>query len=150
MSDITDLFEGRMGKDPVVAVETFAKKEWNNLNSFIAKLPADLKPVAQEAMDDTKVVLVDAAEWSGTAFSAYVAANGDKLAGEVVNLLQGAMAGSSVTSLAGQTAVQAMTKLVQALVAHALTDFVNAATPTPLPSAPPPVLGTITAVPQTA
>lgn len=129
MSDITDLFEGKDGTNPITAVETFAKKEWANLLAFNAKLPADLKPLADGALADTQTVLVDAVEWGGTALSAYISANGDKLASEVVNLLQGATAGTTITSAAGQTAVQGVTKLILGVVAHAITDFVNAASP---------------------
>lgn len=132
MSDLTDLFEGKFGNNPIEAVEAFTQKEWTNVVHLFNELPADIKPVADTLVTDAKTVLVDAAEWAGTAASAYVAAHGDALGSAVVGLLSGLLGGSSPTTIAAQDTISAATKLIQAYVTHEVMAFVAAQSPAPV------------------
>lgn len=125
MSDLTDLFEGKLKP------EDFVQKEWNNLLHLIQGLPADLKPAADVVIADAKIVVDAGAQWAGTAVAGYIAANSDKLKQEVVNLVSAVMAGSSPTSVAAQDLIDAVSKLLLALVQHEVLAVVNAQLPAP-------------------
>jgi hypothetical protein len=133
MSDITDLIEGRFGKDPMAAVGAFISKEWANTQHLIAQAPADLQPALKIVQEDAKIVLADAIQWGGTALSAYIASRMGPLQSELVQLLSGALAGSSPTSAAGQTLIQGVTALINGIVAHEIGAFTNAQLPAPAP-----------------
>jgi hypothetical protein len=75
------------------------------------------------------VVITDAAQFAGTAISAYLAANGGGLATEVLNLVSGAMGGATPTSAAAQDTVKAVTALLQGIVQHGVMSFVSATAP---------------------
>lgn len=123
MSDVTALFEGKL--KPL----DFIAKEWSAAQHVFDNLPADIKPVAEVVLADAKTVIVDAAEFAGTAASAYLASNGGNFATEVANLLSGMMGGSSATSIAGQDLVAGATKLLQAMVAHEVMQVVGLSAP---------------------
>lgn len=128
MSDVTELFSGKLSPT------AFIEKEWANAMHLADNLPADIQPLAQAVVADAKVVIADAAEFAGTAISAYIASNGGNLGTEVLNLISGAMGGADPTSAAAQDTVKAVTALLQGIVQHGVMSFVSAtAPPAPAP-----------------
>lgn len=122
MSDVTDLFEGRLS--PI----QFVEKEWANATHLVANLPAEVKPLGQALLGDAQAVLSAAEGWTGTAVAAYISAQGANLQTEVLNLLSGMGLGASGKA-AEQDAYTAAMKLLLALVANTVVSFQNANAP---------------------
>lgn len=130
MSDITDLFEGKL--TPVA----FIQKEWTNALHLVDHLPEEVQPLGQALLKDAEAVVSAAEDWAGTAVSAYLAKNGANLQTEILNLLSGLGAGGSQTTAAAQDTLTAALKLLLALVAHSVVSFQSANAPA-APAQPP-------------
>lgn len=122
MSDITELFEGKLS--PVAFIE----KEWANATHLVENLPAEVKPLGQALLGDAQAALSAAEDWAGTAVSAFISANGANLQTEILNLLSG-LGLSAGGKAAEQDAYTAALKLLQALVANTVVSFQNANAP---------------------
>lgn len=125
MSDLTQLFEGK------ISPEEFISKEWGQFVGLIEKLPAEVQPVAKQIVTDLSSALHGVSGEVGSAISAYIAAHGTQIIADVQMLLQGAGL-STATGPALADALQAAVALLTALVAHAVATFNNA---TPAPAA---------------
>jgi hypothetical protein len=125
MSDISQLFEGK------ISPQDFIAKEWSQFVGLIEKLPAEVQPVAKQIVADLSNALHGVAGEAGSAISAYIAAHASQIVADVQMLLEGAGL-STATGPALADALQAAVALLTALVAHAVATFNNA---TPAPAA---------------
>lgn len=123
MSDLTQLFEGKLSP------EEFIAKEWGHFVALVEKLPAEVQPIANQLVSALSNTLHSAAGEAGGAIAAYVAAHGNQIIADIQTLLQGAGL-STATGPALADALQAVVALLTALVAHAVATF-NSATPAP-------------------
>ena len=123
MSDIQDLFRGRL------SFPAFVEKEWANLDHLVAKLPAEIAPAAETAVNDLKTVVTTAAGLAGGAVSSFVAGAAGNLETEVLNILSGVTGGNTVINAATQDGLNAAAQIIQAIIANAVLKFQQASAP---------------------
>jgi hypothetical protein len=123
MSDITDLFEGR------ISPLQFVAKEWAAAAHLVEGLPAEVRPLGQALLSDAQAAVTAAEGWTGTAVSAFLSANAQGLQTEVLNLLSGLGAVGAPVTAATQDVLTAALKLLLALVAHTVVSFQQANAP---------------------
>lgn len=127
MSDLTDLFSGRM------TLAQFAAKETANVQHLVSQAPAEIQPAVQTFIDDSRAVLTTGADWAGTAVAGVIAAEGDAIKTTVVAALSKLGLNGPVTA-ATQDGFSAASAVLQAMVAHWVVEFKTATSPPP-PSA---------------
>lgn len=131
MSDISELFEGRLSPLQFIA------KEWAGAAHLVEQLPQEVRPLGQALLDDAQAALSAAEAWTGTAVSSFLSANGEALQTEILNLLSGLGAAGAPARAATQDVLTAALKLLVALVAHTVVAFQAANAPTGSPAAAP-------------
>lgn len=132
MSDISQLFEGKLSPAEFIA------KEWAAAAHLVEQLPAEVRPLGQALIGEAEAALSAAEEWTGTAISAFLSANGQALQGEILNLLSALGLSGAPVSAATQDVLTAALKLLLALVADTVMAFQAANAPagsTPVASA---------------
>jgi hypothetical protein len=122
MSDVTELFEGK------ITPQAFIAKEWSALTDLGAKLPANVQPAFNAGVADLQEMLSAVEGYAGTFTSAIVSSAADEFQAKVLNLLS-AVTGGNVTSAAGQDALKSVTALLQGLIADAVASFQAANAP---------------------
>lgn len=123
MSDIQDLFRGRLSFDQ------FVEKEWANLEHLVGALPAEIRPAAEAGVKDLQAVVSAAAGLAGSAVSSFVAGASGDLETEVLNILSGLTGGDKAINAATQDALANAARILNAVVANAVLRFQQASTP---------------------